>query len=271
MILRGAPRGTEGLAGKGLLRATAIAALVATLLPSGALAQSAPTGPEAEEKPWSVMIAPYLWVAGFDGSITAPFGGSVSSSQSFSQIASNLDAGFAGVIDIRYRRLHVFSDNSWVELSSSTYPSGPVIAQTDLTFETAFGTAAVAYALPLDWPMQVDLYLGGRWWHNSVDVTALTGGGGVVTGGAEQVWGDAVGGVRLFYPITPRWDVALMGDVGGGGSDLTWMITGTLSWMFTDHVGAAFAYRVLGVDYETSGWTYDVKQQGFITGLKLVF
>jgi hypothetical protein len=175
------------------------------------------------------------------------------------------------VIDIRYRRLHVFSDNSWVELSSSTYPSGPVIAQTDLTFETAFGTAAVAYALPLDWPMQVDLYLGGRWWHNSVDVTALTGGGGVVTGGAEQVWGDAVGGVRLFYPITPRWDVALMGDVGGGGSDLTWMITGTLSWMFTDHVGAAFAYRVLGVDYETSGWTYDVKQQGFITGLKLVF
>lgn len=256
-----------------------LALLLALILPGSAIGQSATNkasthqGSGAEDaagKSWSVTVAPYLWVAGADGTLTAPIGGTVSNSQSFSQIASNLDAGFAGLIDVRYKALHVFSDNSWVKLQDSNARPGPFVTQADVTVETAFGTAAVAYALPLEWPFEVDLYLGGRWWHSTQNVTLRNAAFAVVAaGGAEQVWGDAVGGVRLLYPITDAWRVSLMGDVGGGGSDLTWMVTGTLTWMFSEHFGVSTAYRVLGVDYRRNGWVYDFKQQGFILGMMI--
>jgi hypothetical protein len=35
---------------------------------------------------------------------------------------------------------------------------------------------------------------------------------------------DAFGGVRYLTPIGKRWDFAIRGDVGAGGTDLTWNV-----------------------------------------------
>lgn len=246
-----------------------VAALTSVSIPTLAdtdASDAAPTG-AAEEKPWSVEVIPYLWLAGMDGSLTTPTGGSISSSQSFASIASNFDAGFAGAIDLRYRRLHVFSDNIWIRLHNSTERSGPVVTSTDLVLETAFGTVGAGYELPLDGPVDFDLYLGARWWLMSTDVTQFNNSTPIASGGAEQVWADAVGGVRVRYAITDDWRIALTGDVGGGGSDLTWMVTGSLNWMINRHFGLTAAYRVLGVDYRSDGWLVDLKQQGLLLGM----
>ena len=221
----------------------------------------------AEEKPWSVEIAPYLWLAGVDAELTTPSGGSISSSQTFSSIASNFDAGFAGAIDLRFRRLHVFSDNTWIRLKDSSERPGPAVTSIDLTLQTAFGTVAAAYELPLPGPVGLDVYLGARWWVMSTEVTQFNGGTAIASGDAKQVWADAVGGLRVRYAITDDWRIAMTGDVGGGGSELTWMVTGSLNWMIWRHFGLTAGYRVLGVDYQANGWDVDLKQQGLLLGM----
>jgi len=42
-------------------------------------------------------------------------------------------------------------------------------------------------------------------------------------------------------------------------------------YMFNRHVGLTAAYRVLGVDYSSGGFIYDMKSQGLLLGLNLAF
>ena len=65
------------------------------------------TGPsiydEEGKRNWGVEIIPYLWLASLEGRLALPAGGDIPIDSSFSSLAANLDAGLAGVIDLRYR------------------------------------------------------------------------------------------------------------------------------------------------------------------------
>ena len=72
-----------------------------------------------------------------------------------SAAASNLDAGLAGVIDFRFGRWHLVSDNSWVSLGikeTVDAPTGsppPIQSITnEIDVSVAFGTVALGYELP---------------------------------------------------------------------------------------------------------------------------
>jgi len=92
-----------------------------------------------------------------------------------------------------------------------------------------------------------------------------------LSGEAKTVWADAVVGARIRYPITDKWRVALWGDVGAGEADLDWMVYGGLTYMFNDCIGATAGYRILGVDYSDSAFTYDMKMHGLVLGLNLAY
>jgi hypothetical protein len=234
------------------------------------------TGPsindEPGEKDWSITVIPYLWPAGVTGTVTTATGATASGSQTFQGYGSNVNIGVEGVVDLRWRRWHVLSDGTWVKLhgNSTLYPQTPgpgnPVVNLGVITTSAFGTAGVAYELPLKWKTAVDLYMAARWWHYTSYVLA-TAGPFARIGTGKTVWADVVGGFRLRHAITDHWSVGLGADVGGGGSDLTWQTYASLKYMVNRHFGFDVGYRVLGVDYTSGGNQIDLTERGLMLGM----
>ena len=234
------------------------------------LAEKTRAARKQEGRDWSIDLTTYLWAASMDGTMGIPPTGDIPVSSTFEGLRSKLSAGFAGIIDIRYRRWHIISDNNWLRLKDNVGVSilGRDTAHVEL--DSAFGTAGAAYELPLDKSFALDLYLAARWWYMSSAVN-VSGTPPPLSGEAKTVWADAVVGARIRYPITDKWRVAFSGDVGAGQADLDWMVYGGLTYMFNDCIGATAGYRILGVDYSDSAFTYDMKMHGLVLGLNLAY
>lgn len=277
-------------------RASALCTTWATLLTGAALltATSADagamdwlTGPsvfdEEGKKEWGVELVPYLFLSGLNGDLSMPaISGDFPVDASFGELASNLDAGFAGLLDVRYRRWHLISDNFWVRLSTTqsvdiTDPSPPpptISAQTDVDLDSAFGTLAVAYELPLNRSFALDLYTGARWWYvkNEIAFEPESSGPGnpsAFAGEFTDSWWNGIVGLRWRLPITKKWHVAAYGDIGAGAANLDWNVGGNITWYPIHYVGLTAGYRVIGVDYENDGFVYDVRMNGLLLGLNL--
>ncbi|MBW2384113.1 MAG: hypothetical protein JRG92_10795 [Deltaproteobacteria bacterium] len=232
------------------------------------------TGPaigDAEgERDWGVEIVPYLWLAGLSGEMGLPAVGTIPVDVSFSDLASNLDAAFAGFMDARYRRWHLLIDGAWVQLRNTVAPPQTALELADLSASVAFGLGGVSYELPLDWPVALELYLAGRWWHVNADALILTA-GPPVAGGMTEVWADAIVGTRIRYPLGEKWRFGLTADIGAGNADLDWQVLGYVNYMFNPHFGLTAAYRILGVDYSNRGFVYDLRQSGLLLGINFAY
>ncbi len=90
---------------------------------------------------------------------------------------------------------------------------------------------------------------------------------------ADKDWIDPIIGVRAQWNINDRWFLASRGDVGGFGinSDFMWSAQATVGYNFTQKISAELGYRFLHTDYKDSGFTYDLDQSGFYTGLNFKF
>jgi hypothetical protein len=257
-----------------------LASFIATLLLLAATATPVQarwewaTGPsvydEDGRRDWNVEIVPYLWLSSIDGTLGLPATGTIPVSATFDSLASNLDAGFAGLLDLRWRRWHLVSDNSWVSLGTQVAPPQGPITSSKLDSSVAFGTVGVAYELPLKKSFALDAYLAARWWHVSNDAVIDTAGpGGPFSDTLTETWADAILGARIRYRITKSWRVSAVADVGAGAANIDWSLFGSVGYDFNDHVGVTAGYRVLGVDYANRGFVYDIKQHGLLLGLNL--
>jgi len=232
------------------------------------------TGPsiydQEGKRDWRVEVAPYAWLASINGDIGVPAVGTIPVSATFSNLKDSLDGAFAGLLDIRYRRWHFISDNSWVRLKDSLDPDGALFTGGSIEATVAFGTVGIAYELPLNKSYSVDVLLGARWWYVFNDVTVSTSlPPGTFSGSIGEAWGDAVVGVRARYKITDRWRVSAQADIGGGEASLDWSLFVSGGYDFNDHVGLTLGYRILGVDYNKDQFLYDVTQGGLLLGINL--
>lgn len=270
-------------------RCTAVLCACALLwslpLPAGAASWEWATGPsvmdEEGQRDWSVEVIPYLWLAGISGRLGLPDGtGTIPVDADFGAVASNLDAGLSGLLDVRFRRWHLFSDNFWVKLGGKQQVEVPGLfpplttVEAKLDSSVALGTVALAYELPLKRSFALDVYMAARWWHvtNGAKLTFETSGPGTpgpFTGEITETWADAVAGLRWHLAITEKWQVSASADVGAGAAKLDWSVVGSVGYFFNHTVGMTVAYRVLGVDYSNDGFVYDIRQQGLLLGLNL--
>jgi len=228
-------------------------------------------GEEGEDaRDWSIDVVPYLWVVSLSGDIQLPAAGTIPVGATFGDLASNLDGAFTAFLDLRFRRWHLISDNSWVRLRIDQKLPGAPVSAFSMTPSVAFGTVAVDYELPLSTDFIVDVYLGARWWHVTTDAQLLTG-AGFFAGGVTETWADAIVGSRIRYSITESWRIVVQGDVGAGGSGIDWSAMAGVTYLFNDYLGVTMAYRVLGVDYRSGLFLYDMRQNGLLLGVNLMY
>lgn len=225
---------------------------------------------------WGIEVVPYLWLASLAGDMGLPATGTIPVDSSFSDLAEHLDGAFAGFMDVRYRRWHMLVDGSFVRLKDSVSPDPSSLGPTaDVESSVAFGLGGFSYELPLDWAASTELYLAARWWSVDTGATITTGLPSpfppTLSGDTTETWADAVVGTRIRYPITEKWRATFAADVGAGASDIDWQVLASVGYMFNPHIGLTAAYRIMGVDYSSGGFVYDVRQSGLLLGLNLAY
>ena len=198
---------------------------------------------ESSQGEWDFAIAPYLWAAGMDGSI-----GIANIEQDvdvgFSDIIDNLDLAFMGHFDMRNERWVLVSDLVFVDLEhEEDLTQATVTAGLDLTLFEVAGGYRVSRVFTI--------LAGARW----VDMTAGVDYTGTLADEGADVskdWIDPLVGVHAFVPVSDKWWIGLLGDVGGFGvgSELTWQAYVNVGFRLSHLVSIVLGYHAIDMDYE---------------------
>lgn len=97
----------------------------------------------------------------------------------------------------------------------------------------------------------------------------------VATANRDADWFDPLIGFNYEVPIRGKWRYTLRGDIGAGGSDLTWHALTKFTRQNSDRFGWYIGYRAISYDYEDgSGRDYvrfDLTQHGPGAGISFSF
>jgi hypothetical protein len=234
--------------------------------------------PNPNPSEWHVDWVPiYLWFSGLTGDVGAA-GVVAPVSVSFADVIQQLNIGAMTALDVRRKRVGVFTDLIFLSLSSdqSTTPIGP--QPTYVGFQANAKQLIVdpeAYVRIVDNDRgSIDAIGGGRFWHlnNGLDLFPPNN-GSTVTVGQTQNWVDPVLGARFRLNANRGIFFNLKGDAGGFGvgSKLTYQMYAGLGKEFKERYSVLLGYRYLSVDYSSGGFLYDVHMQGIVTGFDIRF
>lgn len=236
------------------------AAAVATLVAPQAAAQSS-------SKEWTFNIAPYLWAAGMDGTMT------IANTKEdvdvpFSTIIDNLDMALMGHFDMRNDRWVIASDLVFVDLgndqdvTNGDHTLGTVTVGIDMTLFEVVGGYRVSPA--------VALLAGTRW----VDMGGSFSYAGQVVGDdadASTSWIDPLVGVNVFAPLSEKWWLGVRADVGGFGvgSELTWQAYADIGFKISRVISLVLGYHALDIDYEDGAGLHYFGMDMMVSGPQL--
>lgn len=218
---------------------------------------AAPAGPASD---WSWSLAPYVWLTGIEGDISA---GPLTSEfdASFSDLVDHLELAFSMVADGNNGEFGLRSDVFYVELEeSSTTAAGKVKGNVE---EWIITIAPYARVID-DGDVSVDLGVGGRYVDVDIDID-----GPMTSSSKGRSWIDPVLTGRVIVHTAENCFVAVYGDIGGFGveSDLTWQVALTAGYSITESIDLMVGYRHLDIDNEDNDLTYDGANKGFQIGL----
>ena len=259
------------------LPAWACAAIsIVVILPFDALAEE---NAGAWERGFTV--APYGWLAGFDGTVGVP-------SQDIDQAGAlglplRLDVelngeleeiGFMFYADWRGERWTVFFDSVWVNVTQAADVSIGQLLPDSVVKATIDGniyTVAGGYRLK-DWQAStLTVYAGPRYY--DVEATVDAEGGLLpvpVSATEKRTWTDAVAGLRFGTRLGEDWHLSLSADVGAASSTKSRQAAVYVSYRIK-RFSLVGGYRHLAVDYDRDGLLLDVALSGPLVGMSWRF
>ena len=187
---------------------------------------------------WQIRSAVYLYVPEFSSRIELP-GGAFNLTKDMQDVIDETDKVFMGAMSARRNRFSLFTDFLYNELSGersglTALPGGVPALPPDLSLnlksetDLLLWTAAAGYDVHSNERHQVDIIAGLRFMHmkSSVDYQVGSPAGPLLAGGIEDTTDnfDVIVGLkgRRTFGSDSNWFVDYYGDIGAGGSDLTW-------------------------------------------------
>jgi hypothetical protein len=230
---------------------------------------TANAGESSDTGDWKFNLAPfYLWAVSMDGDMTV-MGNTAPLKADFREIASNLEALFT----VHFEGMHnsgwgVLTDISYLNLGAQQTTPGPTM---DVDFTTIMTEFAGVYRFSLG-ANALGLIGGIRYYELDAEIDVV---GVPPRIDKSQDWVDAMLGARYIWTITDKWNFKARGDIGFGGSDLTWNLAGLFDYQPWKHVSLLFGYRYMSIDYDTGSgadlFGYDVSMQGPLLGLNITW
>lgn len=220
-------------------------------------------------------ITPYLWGAGFDGTIGAAGGDSGLGDRvqvDFGSLSDNLRmGGFMLNGSWRDGRLTAFGDWTYAKVKSDAPTNVPnLVSSVSGEVKGNILQANVGYDLMGSPASHFDVYGGVRFY--DLDVTMGINSNILndhsLTGSAN--WADGVVGARWATQFGGAWQAYAQGDVGGGGSKLSYQAIAAIGYKFS--WGSVFGgWRYLHIDYEDGPYRLDAALTGPMLGASFQF
>lgn len=237
----------------------AAAALLATCCAAPALAQDT-----------QFRLAPYAWIAGFDGKIgvgdAGSGGGGGRVDVDLDGLSDNMSlAGAMLYADWRAGRWSVFGDWTYAKVESDASTSGVLYDGIDAELKGNIVQAALGYATHDDGRSRIDAFVGVRFYDLEGSLGLRPAALASRTISEDARWADAIAGVRLQSRLDEHWDLGLYGDIGTGGSDLTWQLFGSIGYRFS-WGSITGGWRHLVVDYDKDKLRIDAALTGPFIG-----
>ncbi len=228
--------------------------------------------PNPPPSDWHVDWEPfYLWFSGLSGNVGVA-GQVAPVSVSFSDVIKQLNIGLMTNLDVRRKRIGVYTDLIFMSLSSDqkTTPILPSYVGFTANAKELVLDPQVYFRV-VDLPLvSIDAIGGGRYWHlnNSLDLFPVDTTQATITAGQTQSWIDPVFGARFRLNLNKGFFVNINGDAGGFGvgSQLTYQTYAGIGKEFKKKYSMLFGYRYLFVDYKNGGFLYNVHMQGLQAG-----
>jgi hypothetical protein len=234
----------------------------------------------AEEKPFSITVAPYGWFSGVTGTVGAQ-GNKTHIDESFLDIADQADQlyGMFGRVEAHYLKFGAYADGGYMQIGVDNVPI-PNIPPSTITQHIGLIDFGLMYRV---WEKQteaeenrakfaVDATVGARYWTMGMEIAPA--GVAPVKGGAA--WFDPTVGARGTIDVGQHLQFVVGGDVGGFGaaSQFTWQAIATVGYAF--QIGsvqsAVFAgYKAVGDDYTNGGFTWNTILHGPVLGMSFTF
>ena len=242
---------------KHLLRG--FAAIAAVVLSTAAAAQA---------DQW--RVTPYLWGAGFDGTVGLGSGGSGLIGRidvTTEDFSDNLRMGGAMVhATWRRGRWTAFGDWTYASVESdSPTRFATLYSGVDVKLKGNIVEAYGGYDLLGAGDSHLDIFGGVRYYNLKLELGLREGVLPGVLLSEKDNWVDGVVGVRWDTRFHTNWEAFASADVGGGGSDLSWQVFGGIGYRFSwgSVVGG---WRYLHVDYEKNDFRLDAALTGPFIG-----
>lgn len=222
-----------------------------------------------KNKSWSFELAPlYLWAVNISGDVTVK-GQTQPTSLKFGDIWDNLE----GMFTLHFEGVH---NSGWGFIANLDY------LDVTSTGPSPLGTAKVdmneriiemdVFHRWTDGKHAYDFLIGLR--HSDVDIEASFLMLPLKTDSGDQ-WADGIFGARYIYDIAPKWQIKLKGDIGMGGSDLTYQGIGLITYQPWVNVAFTGGYRALYRDYDSGSglnrFGYDVTMHGPVIALNITW
>ena len=215
---------------------------------------------------WQFEATPYLFASGIDGDVKVGRLPASGVEVSFSNLAKMLDYGFLGALEGRNGDLGFLADAVYMKVGTSGGTPGIAFgeAQGDMTQQV--------YSIAGTYRMgTVDLLAGIRYLRIKADLVITAG---VISGrraNATKNFTDGIIGARFQAPLADRWTFVAYGDVGAGGSDLSYQLVGGVNYAASKDLTWKAGYRYMAVDYRKDEFVYDVGYAGPYLGVGLRF
>jgi hypothetical protein len=215
-------------------------------------------------------VIPYLWGSGLNGTIGVR-NRTADVDASFADIFDELNFGFMGVFGANRNRFTTLADVVYLNLSDKHATPGPLFSSANVVQKSLILTPLAGYRILGAGSSFLDVLGGIRFWNIDANLKLAPGVLDRVEVSNDRNWVDGIFSLRGKTRITPTWSLGGYGDIGGGGSNLTYQLAGAASVDLSRRYGLEFGYRYLNVDYNKDEFLFDTGMGGPIFGFAIRF
>lgn len=221
---------------------------------------------------WHFHIAPYVWLAGMDGTVsTLPGLPNANIDLDFKDIFEDLDGALMFVAEARKGKWGIFGDIEYVDIESEDpSPAGKLFSSISVNTESFYLTMAGFYRVYESQSTFFDLMAGLRYWSVETEVSLNSGLLATRSLSTDETWTDPLIGGKFLTSFSNS-PFFMSGHVllGGFGVESEYFVDANLNigYKWSETFSTTLGYRHLEIDYEESGFLYDVSQTGPIVGL----
>lgn len=234
-----------------------------------ASSQASQPAPSSLE-PWRVRLIPYFWGPDFKGRVGIG-DRAADVDASFADIIRMANFGVMATLEADRNRFTTLVDTIYMNLSDEHATPGPLFSSADVVTKPFILTPVGGYKLIESGDSGLDVLGGIRFWRIDGELNLKPGILEGVDVSDSRNWVDGIFALKGRVRATPTWYFAGYGDIGGGGSNLTYQLLAVAGHDIGRRYALILGYRHLHVAYNKDRFLFNTGMGGPIIGLSIRF